>query len=111
MLLIKYSDEDFVMRPLIVEQLRHVANEFLRHQDASRAVENGSTQARPNNDFKNSTQTKPVQQHKATTAIGDVQLRWETQSVDPNPTGEQGPKCPRFPKLWVPLKELVSYFC
>ena len=35
MLLIKYSDEEFDMEPPTVEQLRHVANEFLRHQDAN----------------------------------------------------------------------------
>ena len=39
MLLTKYSDEEFAINPPTVEQLIHLAIEYLGHQEANRAVD------------------------------------------------------------------------
>ena len=110
-LLIKYSDEEFAMHPPTAQRLRHVANEFLRHQDVDRVVDYRGNQARFNNDYKKPFQAAQAPHSRAATAAAFAQSRLEAQLVDPNSTGEDGPKHPRFPNLQKPLEQILCYFC
>ena len=97
MLLIKYSDEEFANKPPTVEQLRHVANEFLRHQDTNRNTDYRNNQPEYNAEVRKPSLSVTVPQQTVAPATGEGQHRQETHPAESKPVMAEDSKRPPYP--------------
>ena len=111
MLLIKYSDEESAMKPPTVEQLRHVANEFLRHQDANRNADYRNNQPKYNAEVRKPSLSVTAPQQIVAPATGEGQPRQEIRPAESKPAMAGDSKRPPYPNVRKPIEEIVCYFC
>ena len=111
MLLIKYSDDDFAMKPSTVEQLPHVTHEFLRHQDANRIVDYRNTKPKYNAEARKPSLSVTAPQQTVAPATGENQPWQEARPAESKPVVAEESKRTLYPNLRKPIEEIVCYFC
>ena len=99
------------MKPPTVEQLRHVANELLRHHDANRNADYRNNQPKYNAEVRKPSLSVTAPQQIVTPATGEGQPRQETRPAESKPVMVEDSKRPPYPNLRKPIEEIVCYFC